>query len=393
MIVFRVDANEKIATGHLMRCLAIAEECRKQGEICQFLLAENKETDRIAERGFSYHVLNSVWDQLDAEVVLLQQYLENNPCDWLVVDSYQATSKYLRRLNELCPILYLDDFGEEEYAVTAVLHYGVMRNPEEYARGYSRRGVRALVGSEYIPLREEFQPDHLAELQKKQWDRQFAQRQGERLESDRFNQEQDERSDPDSMAGQPGILITTGGTDPYHVTEKVLEYCLADRTFFGYRYHVVVGSMNDHVQELRQMAEQYAVDGISPISLHFGVKHMSDLMCQCDYAVSAGGTTLYELCACGVPTVCFSFADNQLTGVRLLAEQQIMYYAGDAREGDVSVEIGRYLSEYIRHPEDTIQYQNRMRELVDGRGVCRIAAFLCQKHGDKNTKFFQIDAK
>lgn len=388
MIVFRVDANEKIATGHLMRCLAIAEECRKQGESCQFLLAEEKETDRIAERGFSYHVLNSVWDQLDSEVGLLQQYLAENPCEWLVVDTYQATEEYLQRLNEICPVLYLDDFGKEGYAVTAVLHYGVVQDAEKYTEAYLQKGVRALVGAEYIPLREEFQPAHLAELWEKWSSRQFCQEQDGRVDSDGSCQEQKEGAGLDEMACQPAILITTGGTDPYNVAGQVLKHCLADQTFCGYHYHVVVGSMNNHISGLQQLADQYVVDGVSPISLHFGVKHMSDLMCQCNYAVSAGGTTLYELCACGIPTVCFSFADNQLTGVQLLAERQVMCYAGDAREGDVSAEIGRYLTEYIRYPEKTLQYQSRMRELVDGRGVCRIVAFLRQKHVRKKEKNF-----
>lgn len=367
VIIFRVDANEKIASGHLMRCLTIAEECRKQGENCRFLLAEDKETNRITERGFSYHVLNSAWDQLDTEVGSLQQYLAENPCKWLVVDSYQATAGYLQRLNKICPVLYLDDFGEVGYDVTAVLHYGLVQDPEKYTADYLQNEVQALAGPEYIPLREEFQPAHLAELREKQKGRQSGQGKG--------------GSDSDRMVDQPAVLITTGGTDPYHVTEQVLKYCLADGTFHNYQYQVVVGSMNDHAQELRQLAEEYTVDGVSPISLHFGVTHMSDLMCQCDYAISAGGTTLYELCACGVPTVCFSFTDNQLPAVHLLEEQQVMCYAGDARGGDLPAEIGKYLSEYIRHPEKAIQHQKRMRKLVDGRGGWRIARFLQSYRG------------
>ncbi len=350
MIVFRVDANEKVATGHLMRCLAIAEECRKRGEDCRFLLAEEKETDRIAERGFPYHVLNSSWDCLEPEVDRLCQYINNHPCTWLIVDTYQATKAYLKKLNQVCPVLYLDDFGREGYEVTAVLRYGVLQDGEQYERSYRQKGVQVLAGPEYIPLREEFQPVHLAELRKKQ-----------------------------AVEHPLSVFITTGGTDPYHVTGRVLEYCLSDQGFCNCCYHVVVGSMNVHAGELQQMAEQYTVDGSSPVFLHYGVRHMSDLMCQCDYAVSAGGTTLYELCACGIPTVCFSFADNQLTGVRLLEKQRIMRYAGDARDGDISVKIGEHLAGYIGNPAETQRYINRMRQLVDGRGVCRIAEFLCQR--------------
>lgn len=40
-------------------------------------------------------------------------------------------------------------------------------------------------------------------------------------------------------------------------------------------------------------------------------KKMSELMQQCDMAVSAAGSTLYELCACGMPTITYVLADNQ----------------------------------------------------------------------------------
>lgn len=353
MIVFRVDANEQVATGHLMRCLAIAEECRRQGENCLFLLAEEKETDRIVERGFPFHVLHTRWDDLEGEMERLQDYLEKNPCKWLVVDSYQATPAYLQRLNVICPVLYLDDFGQNTYPVAAVLHYGVVREIEDYIHRYRSKGVAVLAGAEYIPLREEFQPAHLAELERQQGDRQ---------------------SDMDLSS----ILITTGGTDPYHVTEQILQYCLTDSIFAHCCYHVIVGGMNGHVQELRQLAEQYTKGEFSPVILHTGVNNMAELMCQCNFAVSAGGTTLYELCACGIPTVCFSFSDNQLPTVRLLQQQRIMHYAGDAREGEVGVEIGKYLAKYMGDPEETAGYQNRMKGLVDGKGVWRITHFLCQ---------------
>ena len=61
MIGFRVDANEKIATGHLMRCIAIAKACEKRGEPVLFFLAEKKETGRLDALGFSYEILGTDW--------------------------------------------------------------------------------------------------------------------------------------------------------------------------------------------------------------------------------------------------------------------------------------------------------------------------------------------
>ena len=76
MIVFRVDANEQVATGHLMRTLSIASACRKCGLMCEFWLAEEKETERIAKAGFPYRILGTRWDALEDELPVMKQRLQ-----------------------------------------------------------------------------------------------------------------------------------------------------------------------------------------------------------------------------------------------------------------------------------------------------------------------------
>lgn len=104
MIVFRVDANEQVATGHLMRTLSIASACRKRGLTCEFWLAEEKETERIAKAGFPYRILETRWDALEDELPVMKQRLQAQPVDWLVVDSYCATVRYLAELNRMVPV-------------------------------------------------------------------------------------------------------------------------------------------------------------------------------------------------------------------------------------------------------------------------------------------------
>lgn len=366
MIVFRVDANEQVATGHLMRCLAIASECRRRGADCLFVLADAQETGRIRGQGFPCCILGGRWDRMEEELEQLQALLGNYDCDWLVVDSYQATPSYLQHLHQQYRVLYLEDFGTLGYEVTAVLHYGLIEQQEDYIRHYSGRGIRVLAGTEYIPLREEFQPLHLEELRGQRLKDQETPH-GQRIK-DRETLHKPRTDSP------PAILITTGGTDPCHVAVRVLEQCLRQDLLCRCRYHVVTGSMYHQTEALERLAE----NGSSDIRIHHAVDRMADLMCQCDYAVSAGGTTLYELCACGVPTVCFSFVDNQLPAVTQLHRNRVMRYAGDAREGNIQTAVCHALEEYIRHPEETAGYRTRMRKLVDGRGVFRIADLLCR---------------
>ncbi len=337
MIGFRVDANEKIATGHLMRCMAIATECKKRGEDCLFLLAEEKETFRLKEKGFSYRILHSRWDAMESEEETLYKILAKEPIRYLVVDSYQATAAYLRRLNRRVPVLYLDDMEREVYPVSAVLRYAKWPGESGYRERYAMQDTVVLEGMQYVPLREEF-ADGRTERERKK-----------------------------------SILLTTGGTDPENLMESLLQRLLLEEAFLEYCFDVIVGSMNVHEDCLQAMARQ-----TPRIRLHKNINNMEYFMRRCEMAVSAGGVTLFELCASGIPTVCFSFADNQAGFAKEAARHRIMLYAGDARDNPGMVcEILKSLRLYQTHSDMRREYVSRMKKLVDGRGAGRIAAFLC----------------
>lgn len=347
MIGFRVDANENIASGHQMRCIAVALECIRRGEKCIFLLAEEKGTERLRENDIPYCVLNTKWDDLEAETEIMKRMIEREKLDWLVVDSYQATVSYLAYLEQFVPVLYFDDMGAAVYPVSAVLHYVQWENEESYRKKYDGTGTKVLAGMRYIPLREEFtvpeQPD---------------------FKSDSGEKRHRERS----------ILITTGATDPYNVTGKVLEACSLRKEFRSYDFEVIVGGMNRYANDLVKLSEK------NPhIFLHQNIRNMSEYMRKCELAVSAGGTTLFELCACQIPTVCFSFADNQEALVGQMGKRRVMLVAGDAREEEA---IGRKICEQLvfLQKDEAVrkEYISNMSKLVDGRGVSRIADLLCR---------------
>lgn len=339
MIGFRVDANETIATGHLMRCLSIAEICRKKGEECLFLLAEAKETDRIEARDFSYTILHSDWKNMESELECLPGIIQEKKIRKMVVDSYQATVEYLKKLENNVPVLYIDDMDKELYPVSAVLHYGIASAGENYLKKYRERNISVLAGMQYIPLREEFMPDKHKVTERKE-----------------------------------RIMITTGGTDPFHIAEKLLERCIASKessVFRSYEFDVIVGALYDDPVALERLAEKHR-----EIHLHRNVTNMSDYMYGCRAAVSAGGTTLYELCACGIPTVCFSFSDNQKPGTTAFGDCDVMTYVGDARETDVVKGLFLGLDELLTDRELYDKRQKLMQELVDGKGAERIADYL-----------------
>ena len=335
MIAFRVDANEQIATGHLMRCMAIAKGFQKKGEKVLFFLAEEKETQRLKEQNIPYIVLHSNWNALEQELPVLKQLLEQHSIKKLIVDSYQATPYYLQDLNQSVKVIYMDDMAEHQYSVAGVIHYSNWPWDTTYEKRYENSGTTCMVGMKYTPLREEFYPSKEQSIKK-------------------------------------NILLTTGGTDQYNVAGRLLEYVKKQKekqdTFDNVHFLVISGSLNQNKPFLQQLANEN-----SWITLCENVNNMGELMRNSYLAVSAGGTTLYELCACKVPTVSFSFADNQEGFTEEMGQQGIMYYAGDARRREDLIEvIYNKLWELWNNEDLCGQYREKMGQLVDGKGVERI---------------------
>lgn len=336
MIGFRVDANEKIATGHLMRCMAIAKGFQRRGEEVLFFLAEEKETERLKAQNIPYIVLNSQWNDLEQELPALERLLNEHAVTRLIVDSYQATKCYLESLDQCVKVIYMDDMAEETYQIAGVVHYSNWPWDGTYKKRYAGHDTVCMAGMEYTPLRQEFYPSG-EENRKK------------------------------------NILLTTGGTDPYDVAGRLLEYVKEqqhkeEKLPKDVHFFVISGSMNQNKPHLEQLAGEN-----SWITLCENVNNMGELMRASYLAVSAGGTTLYELCACKVPTISFSFADNQEGFTEEMGEQGIMFYAGDARKEERLIEIiYNKLAELWKDEKLCGQFRENMGRLVDGKGVERI---------------------
>lgn len=348
MIGFRVDANEVIATGHLMRCIAIAKGFQKQGEEVMFFLAEEKETNRLRAQNIPYMVLHSKWNALEPELPNLKQLLKKHHITKLIVDSYQATVPYLESLNQCVKVIYIDDMGDAVYPVSAVLHYSNWEWDTTYVERYKDTNTLCMSGMKYTPLREEFYP----------------------------NQEKADGVD----IKEKNILITTGGTDQYNIAGRLLEYFIKNMwkqqnnkqqnniQTNHIHFLVISGSLNRNKSFLEKLANENEA-----ITLYENVNNMGELMRNSYLAVSAGGTTLYELCACRVPTVCFSFADNQEGFTNEMGAQGVMCYAGDARKREDIIEnIYENLIKLWNDEQLCGQYRKKMGRLVDGKGVERI---------------------
>lgn len=150
------------------------------------------------------------------------------------------------------------------------------------------------------------------------------------------------------------------------MTEKILDILLSEERFSGLRYHVIVGGGFE-----KDIWTDPGLSDDGQVLLYDRPSDMCGIMSGCDLAVSAGGSTLYELAACGIPTVAFAYADNQLLHIRALERQGLLRYIGYHDRLDGQKLIGHILY-LMGHPDIRKKISAEQRALVDGKGCDRI---------------------
>lgn len=321
--------NEQIATGHIMRCLSIADALRGLGEPVRFILADEQAVSLLKQRGYDAIVLHTQWNCMEEELSVLSQVIRNEHIDKLLIDSYQVTQRYLAELSKLVTTFYIDDLNLFEYPVDAVICYANYWKKFQYKINDKR--TTYLLGMKYVPLKQAF------------WN----------CEAKIISEKAD------------NLLILTGGSDPFNVTEQILD---SIDTYQFQTIDVICGIYNTNYNKFVKKYENN-----KNIKFHQAVNNIEQYMKNADIAISAGGTTLYELCAIGTPAISFSFADNQLDNVRQFQEDGLIDYAGDARMDDIAGTSNQYLTRYRNDFELRKEKSEKMQKMVDGKGAERIA--------------------
>ena len=114
MLYIRVDMNNVIATGHMMRCLSVADAARDMGLETTFIVADEQALPLLEKRGYPSVVLNTKWDDMDSELPVLKKIIEENHIVYLLIDSYKVTQNYLKELTAIVKTLYIDDLCVDE---------------------------------------------------------------------------------------------------------------------------------------------------------------------------------------------------------------------------------------------------------------------------------------
>ncbi len=369
----RADCNSNIGQGHVMRLLSVADAFAAMNVSCAFVIAKDTSADRMKDRGYEVFTHSSSYTEMDSEVEELTGIIQSYSADLLLVDSYYVTKEYLNAIREKIFTGYLDDVYKFAYPVDLLINYNVYANAEKYKELYETEGVKLppmIIGPSYAPLRAEF-----AGIPKREQNREVRK-----------------------------IALSFGGADPMRMAKKFVETLIeyeklnSDNTGCNSHnkenaadtdksitenceIHMILGSMEPDLEALKEMELQY-----SWLKLHVNISNMKEVLQQMDLVVSAAGSTQYEICACQIPCICFSMADNQMPGGEEFGRLGIFHYAGDARFNkslytDIIEEILKLKEDYERR----VQMGEKEKELVDGNGAKRMAMRIMELSGINNT--------
>lgn len=351
----RADANEEIGMGHIMRCITIAKELRKLGRKVIFFTADHYGRGLLEQAGMEYRCLETSWKDMEGETDRLREELERADCGNLLVDSYHVTKKYFDKIRDLCKIIYIDDCFEDIYPVDMVINYNAYHVRFPYEEVYKGK-ARLLLGTEYVPLREEFQKEFREKCQ------------GAKI----LEWENGERECACREEGCE-VLLSSGGGDVCDALWSILSGLEGEETLREIVFHVVVGRFHPNKKKLEELA---ATNG--NIKLHDHVDNMAELMGRCDMAVSAAGTMLFELCAMRIPTIFFVSADNQQYDSEFFGQEERMLFAGDIRQDreECLERIYRGLKTLLEDGAMRDRMKEALGRVTDGCGAARIATQL-----------------
>jgi len=333
-LVIRADASATMGTGHLMRCLALAQAWQACGGIVTFVSdLPCALHQRLVAEGMSVLPMTALrGSQEDArELVAVAEKLET---PYAVVDGYHFGAGYQRWLKDAeLRVLFLDDYGHaSDYCADWVLNQNITANESLYVN--RAPDTRLLLGTRYALLRREFRSW-------RDW----------------------QRTTPDVARK---LIVTLGGSDPNNGTLKVLQ-ALRELHIDDLEVTAVVGGANPHLSELQAEADH------SPhsVRLMHNVTDMPSIMAWADIAVSGGGSTVWELAYMGLPTVVIVLAQNQAQTAAGLSEARLMLSAG-WHEAVSPSHLATILHELACDASKRALLSRRSREQIDSRGACRI---------------------
>lgn len=365
--LFRADASLDIGSGHVMRCLTLADALRARGAACSFLTRAHAGNlvETIRARGHAVQVLppprsgraaaqpagatepaHAAWLGTDWETDALEclAVLADSDADTLVVDHYAIDARWERRLRAACRrLMVIDDLADRPHDCDLLLDQNAGRQGADYA-ALVPPACSVFAGPQHAVLRPEFATLRPATLAARR-----------------------------ARSGVRQLMISMGGVDQGNATDRVLDALAACPLPAQSRLTVVMGPHAPWLAQIRARAASLPW----PVEVRAGVPNLASLMAESDLAIGATGGTALERCCLGLPSLALVLAPNQRPGAEGLARAGAVWMLEDGPG------LPAGLAEALAQLERAGKLQamaDAAAAVTDGLGAVRMAEVLTHEH-------------
>lgn len=345
-VVFRVDASIQIGTGHLMRCVTLADALTAQGATCEFICREHPGNliAYVQSKGYNVHSLSmcsdtntdlshSKWlgatQAQDAEVCA--PLLSELQPDWFVVDHYALDKRWEAELTPYYRnLMVIDDLADRQHACDVLLDQNLGRTTNHYAH-LVPTNCQMLLGSNYVILRPEFALQRAASLNRRK----------------------------NTQLGC--ILLCMGGVDKDNFTGRIIHTLDESTLPRSIKLDIIVGSQCPHINQIKELVASSRFES----SVTVGAQDMAKRMCNSDLAIGAAGGTTWERFCMGLPSLLLSTAANQDTFLNVIKD------SGAAKIVDL-MDVSEAIDDLNRNATQLYEMSKRAALLIDGSGANRL---------------------
>jgi UDP-2,4-diacetamido-2,4,6-trideoxy-beta-L-altropyranose hydrolase len=324
---FRSDASSGIGSGHIMRCLTLAETLAERGWRCVFGCGVDTAATVPLLAASNFEIVSP--DGLQAI----------RP-DLLIVDHYGLDSSYEKAARVWAgKTAVLDDLADRPHDCDLLFDQTYGRSEEDY-KELVPANCRILTGADYMLLRPQFaQARALAEKRR-----------------------------AEKSSGQ--VLIAIGSTNYKNIVSKILSGFRVHDTH-AFAINVVLSSGAEKLDDVERIVNETNAAGIHTVGLHLDVKDMAALMVEADIAVGAGGTTTWERCCLGLPTLMIELADNQIPTIAALTKAGAIVSVGKGDDEQAIETIPARIADMLSDPEKMQALSRASFQICDGMGLAR----------------------
>ncbi len=340
-LVIRADAGTQEGIGHIMRCLALAQEWQTVGGAVEFVSASDSNHLRqwIASGGFPLTPVRSPYPH-PSDWESLSLVLAAQGEAWVVLDGYHFDASYQSRIKQAgYRLLVIDDMAHLD-----TYHADVLLNQNLHAAELSyhcKPDTQLLLGNRYALLRAEF-------LRWRDWERKIP-----------------------PVAHR--LLITMGGSDPHNQSMKVVQ-AIRQLQLDSLDAVVVIGPSNPHAAALNSLVQECEF----PIRLARDVADMAELMAWADFGISTASSTCWESAFMGLPSVVLVTAENQQKIGAGLADRGIAISLGwfaDVSENAIAKSLQTLVFDLDRRKQMSVLG----RRAVNGNGAKNVISAMDQQ--------------